>query len=64
MSKAASVPGFLTKTYEIFNTPEYHEICSWGPNGDTINIKKVSLRPPETWLRRLLVAYAVAVFVP
>jgi hypothetical protein len=35
------VPGFLTKTYEIFNTPEYQDICSWGPNGDTINIKRI-----------------------
>lgn len=41
MNKPPSVPGFLTKTYEIFNTPEYQDICSWGPNGDTINIKKV-----------------------
>jgi hypothetical protein len=41
MNKPPSVPGFLTKTYEIFNTPEYQDICSWGPNGDTINIKKI-----------------------
>lgn len=41
MSKMTSVPGFLTKTYEIFSTPEYYDICSWGVNGDTIIIKKV-----------------------
>lgn len=38
-----NVPGFLTKTYEIFNSPEYSDLCSWGPNEDTIIIKKVFL---------------------
>jgi hypothetical protein len=40
---STSVPGFLTKTFEIFSTPEYGDICGWGPNGDTIIIKKVAL---------------------
>jgi hypothetical protein len=39
---STSVPGFLTKTFEIFSTPEYGDICGWGPNGDTIIIKKVA----------------------
>jgi hypothetical protein len=38
----ASVPGFLTKTFEIFSSPEYSDCCGWGANGDTIVIKKVS----------------------
>lgn len=36
-----SVPGFLTKTFEIFSSPEYADCCGWGPNGDTIIIRKV-----------------------
>lgn len=36
-----TIPGFLTKTYEIFNTPEYTDCCGWGNNGSTIVIKKV-----------------------
>jgi hypothetical protein len=36
-----TIPGFLTKTYEIFNTPEYVDCCGWGNNGTTIVIKKV-----------------------
>ena len=39
-----TIPGFLTKTYEIFNTPEYTDCCGWGNNGSTIVIKKVRLR--------------------
>lgn len=37
----ASVPGFLTKTFEIFSNPEYSDCCGWGPNGETIVIRKV-----------------------
>jgi hypothetical protein len=36
-----SIPGFLSKTYEIFNTPEFDEVCGWGPKGETIVIKKI-----------------------
>ncbi len=36
-----SVPGFLTKTFEIFSTPEFADCCGWGQNGDTIIIRKV-----------------------
>jgi len=36
-----SIPGFLTKTYEIFNTPEYIDCCGWGNDGSTIVIKKI-----------------------
>jgi len=41
MSKISSVPGFLTKTYEIFSSHENRDKCGWGPNGDTIVIKQV-----------------------
>jgi heat shock transcription factor len=36
-----TIPGFLTKTYEIFNTPEYIDCCGWGNDGSTIVIKKI-----------------------
>ena len=36
-----TIPGFLTKTYEIFNSPDYTDCCGWGNNGSTIVIKKV-----------------------
>jgi hypothetical protein len=36
-----SVPGFLTKTFEIFSSPEYADCCGWGPTGETIIIRKV-----------------------
>eukprot|EP00428_Durinskia_dybowskii_P081129 CAMPEP_0170433518 /NCGR_PEP_ID=MMETSP0117_2-20130122/42547_1 /TAXON_ID=400756 /ORGANISM="Durinskia baltica, Strain CSIRO CS-38" /LENGTH=716 /DNA_ID=CAMNT_0010693285 /DNA_START=37 /DNA_END=2187 /DNA_ORIENTATION=- len=36
-----TVPGFLTRTFEIFSSPEYSDCCGWGPNGDTIVIKKI-----------------------
>jgi len=39
---ALSLPSFLTKTYEIFNTKEFQDCCGWGPAGDTIIIKKVN----------------------
>ena len=38
---STSVPGFLTKTYEIFSNPEYADCCGWGPTGETIIIRKV-----------------------
>ena len=37
----ASVPGFLAKTYEIFNNAKYADCCGWGQNGDTIVIRKI-----------------------
>lgn len=33
--------GFLTKTFEIFSTPEYADLCGWGPKGDTIYVRKI-----------------------
>ena len=36
-----TVSGFLLKTFEIFSDPENQEMCSWGPKGDTIIVKKV-----------------------
>jgi len=33
--------GFLTKTFEIFSTPEYADLCGWGANGDTIYVRKI-----------------------
>ena len=38
-----SVPGFLTKTFDIFSNPNYSEMCGWGANGETIVIRRVSL---------------------
>ncbi len=35
------VPGFLTKLYEIFTSPEYSDCCKWGANGDSIVIFQV-----------------------
>ena len=40
--RAQNIPGFLTKTYEIFSSGEYEDLCSWGPAGDTIIVKKVA----------------------
>ena len=37
----SSVSGFLSKTFEIFSDTSHDDICSWGPNGDTIQVKKV-----------------------
>jgi hypothetical protein len=39
--KKTTIPGFLTKTFEIFSSGEYKDLCGWGPRGDTILIKKV-----------------------
>ena len=38
---SSSLPSFLTKTYEIFNTKEYNDCCGWGSTGETIVIKKI-----------------------
>lgn len=40
-SSAPQIPGFLTKTYEIFSLPEHQEYCCWGPKGDSIIIRKI-----------------------
>lgn len=40
-AKKATIPGFLTKTYEIFSSAEHKDLCGWGARGDTIVIKKV-----------------------
>eukprot|EP00953_Heterococcus_sp_UTEX-ZZ885_P005040 3189-Heterococcus_DN1.PRE.2 len=37
----ANIPGFLTKTFEIFTNSSYSKLCSWGPAGDTIVIYKI-----------------------
>ena len=39
--QATSIPGFLTKTYEIFTSPEYRYCCDWGRNGSTIVVTKI-----------------------
>lgn len=39
--KKSNIPGFLTKTFEIFSNEEFEDLCGWGENGDTIIIKKV-----------------------
>lgn len=36
-----AIPGFLTKTYEIFSNPEYAECCGWGENGESIVVIKI-----------------------
>ena len=38
-----TVSGFLAKTFDIFSDPDNFELCSWGPGGDTIVVKKVLL---------------------
>jgi len=40
-SKKTTIPGFLTKTFEIFSSGEFKDLCGWGSRGDTILIKKV-----------------------
>lgn len=35
------VSGFLLKTFEIFSDAENFDICSWGPRGDTIVVKRI-----------------------
>lgn len=36
-----NIPGFLTKTFEIFTNPAFSKMCGWGANGDTIVIFKI-----------------------
>lgn len=40
-SGAQAIPGFLTKTFEIFSLPEYNYCCEWGRNGTTIVVTKI-----------------------
>ena len=35
------VPGFLTKTYDIFSRDEHQEFCGWGSKGESIVIRQV-----------------------
>jgi len=35
-----AVPGFLTKTYDIFSRDEHQEYCGWGSKGDSIVIRQ------------------------
>ena len=37
------VPGFLTKTFELFSCVDNHDCCGWGVDGTTIIISKVGL---------------------
>ncbi|KAG5180276.1 HSF-type DNA-binding-domain-containing protein, partial [Tribonema minus] len=37
-----NIPGFLTKTFEIFSNPNFTSQCGWGVNGDTIVIFKIA----------------------
>lgn len=39
--KNTSIPGFLTKTYEIFTSPEYRYCCDWGKDGNSIVVTKI-----------------------
>ena len=39
--KSTSVPGFLTKTFDIFSNPAYQDLCGWNESGDMITIKRV-----------------------
>ena len=36
-----TIPGFLSKTYDIFTNKEFENICGWGARGETIIIKKI-----------------------
>ena len=36
-----SICGFLLKTFEIFSDGSNYDMCSWGPSGDTVIVKKV-----------------------
>ena len=38
---SSSIPGFLTKTYEIFTLPEYRYCCDWGADGNSIVVTKI-----------------------
>jgi hypothetical protein len=35
-----AVPGFLTKTYDIFSREDHQEYCGWGSKGDSIVIRQ------------------------
>ena len=39
-SALKTVPGFLTKTYDIFSRDEHQEFCGWGSKGDSIVIRQ------------------------
>lgn len=41
VAPAGLIPAFLKKTYDMLETEELHKYVWWGPEGDTIVIKKV-----------------------
>lgn len=49
---APAVSGFLAKTFDIFSDPANYDLCSWGPGGDTIIVKKVRFTPARSPVRR------------
>lgn len=36
-----SIPGFISKTYEIFNSAEFTDLCCWSNGGNSINITNI-----------------------
>jgi heat shock transcription factor len=38
---SSQLPGFITKTFSIFNTIEFLDCCGWGNEGTTIIIKNM-----------------------
>lgn len=54
--KKVTIPGFLTKTYEIFSSGEYSDLCGWGAGGDTIIIQKVRGGRGVDWLASVVVS--------
>lgn len=38
---SSQLPGFITKTYSIFNCAEFLDCCGWGNEGQTILIKNM-----------------------
>nr|CCA14258.1 cleavage induced conserved hypothetical protein [Albugo laibachii Nc14] len=37
--KHVMLPAFLSKTFEIFNLPEFSDMCGWNSTGDTIIVR-------------------------
>ena len=40
---SSAIPGFLSKTFEIFSNVEFQPVCGWNESGDAIEIKNVNI---------------------
>jgi heat shock transcription factor 1 len=47
-----NVPGFLRKTYEILENPEFHDIVCWSDDGRSFKVKK-----PNEFAEKVLPKY-------